>query len=207
MDEGHAETARSPPPHRSPMFSNGERSADSENESAIARACTHTQPRSSTLRGLPQLARARARLKGRRGHGARARSLRYWTKMAGGAPSDWLNRRGEGVENARLAAVNRSTIKIKISRGSESERASEWGRGEAYGVRVGCASWVRSVGRDRGRPVGRNRDRWGTKGSFYGSRALPLRLPHSLSRRGAHACVCVYVSAWRVARARVHDRH
>lgn len=69
------------------------------------------------------------------------RAASVWTKMAGGTRADWPSGDGGGVENARSAAVNRSTIKIKISRRSErlareSGVAREWGS-------AGCARCVR----------------------------------------------------------------
>lgn len=73
------------------------------------------------------------------------RAASVWTKMAGGTRADWLSGDGGGVENARSAAVNRSTIKIKISRRSERlARESgvawrEWGTRGVRTLRPVCA--------------------------------------------------------------------
>lgn len=67
------------------------------------------------------------------------RAASVWTKMAGGTRADWPSGDGGGVENARSAAVNRSAIKIKISRRSE-RLVRERGVARVSGGSAGCAA-------------------------------------------------------------------
>jgi len=122
------------------------------------------------------------------------RAASAWTKMAGGTRADWPGRRGEGVENARSTAVNRSTIKIPIP-GAAGRRRGEkedgWGRApREWGTRARCA-------RGRARSAAAEGQLGGGKGPLYGSRVL------SVSRARTYVAMYRRVS---VTRARVHAR-
>jgi len=142
----------------------------------------------SAVRGSPQRRREEKET-------VHVRAASVWTKMAGGTRADWPNGDGGGVENARSTAVNRPTIKIKISRRSERLRGREREREKGVAREWGFAglrtlrSYALLVGRDCDSERGQPRS-VGAKDFF-----MDLSLSPSRALVALHVRVRVRVSA------------